>query len=136
MGSGVRTMSEKEPASDPPSSTTRNDSGQPSLPEGHMGHDGTTAADRHGVYKYILVITDVFTIWAEAIPLHKTDAEALATVFVNEVVSGFGVPSQLHSDQGANFCAEVINAMCRQLGIERSRYYLIPSIGERPSGAF
>ena len=72
-------------------------------------------------FKYILVITDVFTKWVEAFPLKTTVAETLASVFVNEVVSRFGVPSQLHSDQGANFCSEVINAMCRQLGIERSR---------------
>ena len=72
-------------------------------------------------FKYILVITDVFTKWVEAFPLQKTDAEALATTLVNEVISRFGVPSQLHSDQGANFCGEVISAMCKQLGIERSR---------------
>ena len=68
-----------------------------------------------------LVITDVFTKWVEAFPLKTTGAEILATIFVNEVVSRFGVPSQLHSDQGANFCGEIINAMCQQLGIDRSR---------------
>ena len=72
-------------------------------------------------FKYILVVTDVFTKWVEAFPLKSTGAETLATVFVDEVVSRFGVPSQLHSDQGANFCSAIIDAMCRQLGIERSR---------------
>ena len=72
-------------------------------------------------FKYILVITDVFTKWVEAFPLRTTGAEILATIFVNEGVSRFGVPSQLHSDQGANFCGEIINAMCQQLGIDRSR---------------
>ena len=67
------------------------------------------------------VITDVFTKWVEAFPLRTTGAEILATNFVNEVVSRFGVPSQLHSDQGANFCGEIINSMCQQLGIDRSR---------------
>ena len=72
-------------------------------------------------FKYILVITDVFTKWVEAFPLRTTGAEILAKIFVNEVVSRFGVPSQLHSDQGANVCGEIINAMCQQLGIDRSR---------------
>ena len=51
----------------------------------------------------------------------STGAETLATVFLDQAVSRFGVPSQLHSDQGANFCSAIIDAMCRQLGIERSR---------------
>jgi len=35
------------------------------------------------------------------------------------MVRWFEASSSIHSGQGANFCSEVINAMCKLLGIER-----------------
>ena len=71
--------------------------------------------------KYVLVVTDLFTKWVEAFPLRETSSSTLATVLVDEVISRFGVPNVLHSDQGANFCSEVIKGICRILGIEKTR---------------
>ena len=68
--------------------------------------------------KYILMITDLFTKWVEAFPLKETSSVTLARVMVDEVICRFGVPNSIHSDQGANFCSEVINAMCKMLNIE------------------
>ena len=78
-------------------------------------------------YKYILVITDMFSKWVEAFPLRVTDSETLAKVLVDEVVCRYGVPLTLHSDQGPNLNSEVITSLCNQLGITRTRttaYYL------------
>jgi len=52
------------------------------------------------------------------IPIEKTDAHTLAVVLVNEIVCRYGVPSVIHSDQGANFCSEVIQCLCNLLRIE------------------
>ena len=49
-------------------------------------------------YKYILVITDMFSKWVEAFPLRVTDSETLAKVLVDEVVCRYGVPLTLHSE--------------------------------------
>ena len=68
--------------------------------------------------KYILVVTDIFSKWVEAFTLKSTDTETLATVLVNEIVCRYGVPSGLHSDQGANLTSQVISSLCRSLGIE------------------
>ena len=68
--------------------------------------------------KYILVVTDIFSKWVEGFALQSTDTETLATVLVNEVVCQYGVPSRLHSFQGANLTSQVISFLCRGLGIE------------------
>jgi len=53
--------------------------------------------------KYLLVISDCFTKWVEAFPLKNFKARTIAEVFVNQVVSRFDVPLELHTDQGKNF---------------------------------
>ena len=71
--------------------------------------------------KYILVVTDLFSKWTEAFPLVATDAETIARILVDEVICRFGVPSSLHSDQGANLCGEIISSLCQILGIDKTR---------------
>ena len=39
----------------------------------------------------------------------------------NEVICRYGVPSGLHSDQGANLCSSVIYSLCDLLGIATTR---------------
>ena len=70
--------------------------------------------------KYILIIGDYFTKWVEAYPLQDQRAETIATVFVREFVSHFGVPLQLHSDQGRNFESVLFNDICNLLGIDKA----------------
>eukprot|EP00731_Ephydatia_muelleri_P033855 Em0040g5a len=72
-------------------------------------------------HKYILVITDLFSKWVEAFPLAVTDSETLASVLMDEVVCRYGVPRSLHSDQGANLNSQVICALCKRLGINKTR---------------
>lgn len=72
-------------------------------------------------HKYILVITDLFSKWVEAFPLAVTDSETLASVLIDEVVCRYGVPRALHSDQGANLNSQVIFAVCKRLGINKTR---------------
>jgi len=71
--------------------------------------------------KYILVITDLFTKWVEAFSLKDVTANSLATVMLNEVVCRYGVPTCIHSDQGANLRSAVIQSLCQLLGIATTR---------------
>jgi len=57
--------------------------------------------------KYLLVITDCFTKWMEAFPLGNIRAETIAEVFMNQMISRFGVPLELHTNQGRNFVKNV-----------------------------
>ena len=71
--------------------------------------------------KYILVVTDLFSKWTEAFPLHSTDSTTLATILVNEIICRYGIPTVLHSDQGANLTSKLISSLCEQLGINRTQ---------------
>ena len=71
--------------------------------------------------KYILIVGDYFTKWVEAYPLQDQRAEIIAMVFVQKFVSRFGVPLQLHSDQGRNFESVLFNDVCNLLGVDKTR---------------
>ena len=53
--------------------------------------------------RYILVIGDYFTRWMEAYSLPTQHAEVVAQKLVQEFISRFGTPLEIHSDQGQNF---------------------------------
>lgn len=71
--------------------------------------------------RYILVVTDYFTKWAEAYPLRNQEAETVARVLVEQFICRFGVPLSLHSDQGSNFESNVFQSVCKLLGIHKTR---------------
>jgi len=52
---------------------------------------------------YMLVVTDYMTKWTEAYPLPNEEASTCMTALYNNFFSRFGLPTQLHSDQGRNF---------------------------------
>ena len=70
--------------------------------------------------KYIVIVTDFFSKWVEAFPVKSTDAETLASLLVTEIVCRYGVPSYLHSDQGANLTSNLMAAVCKHLGISQT----------------
>eukprot|EP00731_Ephydatia_muelleri_P003023 Em0001g3023a len=70
--------------------------------------------------KYILVIADYFTKWSEAYPIPNMEAITVAICLVNEFICRFGVPEQLHSDQGRNF--EISTEQVLQEGVEYVDY--------------
>ena len=71
--------------------------------------------------RYIVVITDLFSKWVEAFPIKSTDSETLAQVLVDEVICRYGVPSYLHSDQGANLTSNFMISLCKRLNIQQTR---------------
>lgn len=71
--------------------------------------------------RYLLVCMDYFTKWPEVYPIPNQEAETIAKVLVEEFVCRFGVPLQIHSDQGRNFCSNVFAEMCTLLGIKKTQ---------------
>ena len=71
-----------------------------------------------GGYENILVITDHFTRYAQAIPTRN-----------QQFIVHYGFPAQLHSDQGRNFESKVIRGLCKVAGMRKSRTTLYHPMG-------
>ncbi len=71
--------------------------------------------------KYILVIIDQFTKWVEAYAIPHQGSELVARKLVMDFITTFGVPLELHTDQGSNFQSVLFREVCRLLNISRTR---------------
>ena len=71
--------------------------------------------------RYIVIIADYFTKWPEAFAVLNQEATTVANLLVREFVSRYGVPLEIHSDQGRNFGSAVFSEMCPLLGMEKTR---------------
>ncbi|CAA9999102.1 unnamed protein product, partial [Nesidiocoris tenuis] len=64
---------------------------------------------------------DYFTKWPEAFAVADQTAETVAEGLVEHVVSRFGVPQEIHTDQGTHFESAVFQHALKVLGIRRTR---------------
>jgi hypothetical protein len=74
-----------------------------------------------GGYENVLVITDHFTHYAQAIPTRNQTARTTAKALFDNFICHYGFPSRLHSDQGRNFDGAVIKELCQLANIAKSR---------------
>ena len=81
---------------------------------------GPLTKTRHG-NRYVLVISDYFTRWTEAFAMQNIEAVTVADVLVNEFICRYGIPRQIHSDQGRQFESEVFQQLCLLFGIDKTR---------------
>lgn len=71
--------------------------------------------------RYILVVVDYFTKWPEAFAIPNQEAVTVAEKLVNEVFCRFGLPLEIHADQGRNLESFVFQEVCRLMGIHKTR---------------
>ncbi|KAG5885997.1 hypothetical protein JTB14_025391 [Gonioctena quinquepunctata] len=64
---------------------------------------------------------DYFSKWAEAYALPNQEAITVADVLVKEWICRFGIPMELHSDQGRNFESNLFQEICLLLNIRKTR---------------
>ena len=74
-----------------------------------------------GGYEYVLIMTDVYTKFAQAVPCRGQHAVTVAKVLRDCWFTRFGIPNRLHSDQGRHFEGNVVRELCALYGIEKSR---------------
>ena len=79
-----------------------------------------TLTEKNNGNRYMLVIYNLFSTWAEAYPLKSTDSETIASILINDIIYRFGIPKQIHSDNGTNFTSELIKNVCDTFGIIRT----------------
>ncbi len=85
------------------------------------------AIDFVGPYKaskagncYLLTVKDTFTRWLEAFPTRNLKAPTVAHLLEKHIVSRYGCPESLHSDQGTSFTAELIDEVAELLQIKKT----------------
>lgn len=71
--------------------------------------------------RYILVAMDYFSKWPEVYAIPNQEAVTIAEVLFQNWICRYGIPLELHSDQGRNFESEVFQNLCRLLGIAKTR---------------
>ena len=71
--------------------------------------------------RYILVVGEYFTKWTEAYPMPNQEAKTVAEIFVREFVARYGAPREIHTDQGRNFEATMMQEVYTLLGIKKTR---------------
>jgi len=69
----------------------------------------------------MIVAVDYMTKWAEAYALPNEEASTCTTALYNGLFSRFGMPNQLHSDQGRNFESKLFGELTKLAGIRRTR---------------
>ncbi|GFV06042.1 hypothetical protein TNCV_3143331 [Trichonephila clavipes] len=67
--------------------------------------------------RYVLIITDHFSKWAEIIPLKKPLLELQQIIFFDNYISRFEVPIKLISDNGPQFISDIFENLSERLGI-------------------
>ncbi|XP_063438199.1 uncharacterized protein LOC134719148 [Mytilus trossulus] len=92
-----------------------------SQPQEIVCMDFLTLETSKGGYHHVLVITDHFTRYAQAIPTKNMSAKTTAEAFFNNYVIHYGLPQRIHSDQGGNFESRLLKELCELTGIKKSR---------------
>lgn len=72
-------------------------------------------------YKYILVVSDYATRYVITIPMADQRAETVAKHLVVEILTRFGAPQIILSDQGTNFQSKLVKYICELFNIKQTR---------------
>lgn len=72
-------------------------------------------------HKYILLLVCAFSKWPIALPLVTQEASEIAFAIYEHLITVFGVPSSICSDNARNFCSKLIDALCELMHIRRIR---------------
>jgi len=77
-------------------------------------------------FSYILTATDYFTKWVEAIPTKNATDKVVMDFIEDKILTRFGVPSRIISDNGPAFSSADFTTFCFKYGIllsHSSNYY-------------
>ena len=69
--------------------------------------------------RYLVVFTEYLTKWPEIFPVKNIDAETVAKLLVNEIITRHGAPRTLLSDRGKNFLSLLVAEVCKLYSIKK-----------------
>jgi transposase InsO family protein len=64
---------------------------------------------------------DCFTKWPEVYAIPNQEASTVAETLVTNFFCRFGIPRELHSDQGRNFESHLLQEVLQRLGVSKTR---------------
>ena len=68
--------------------------------------------------RHILVFTDHFTKWVEAVAIKRQDAKTIAKHFVEEIICRHGAPAKILTDRGRALLSETLQYINQDLQIQ------------------
>jgi len=80
-----------------------------------LGGLGTSAQGN----KYVLVVCDKFTRWADFLPMKNMLAETVADALCDHVFYKIGLPKKLLSDRGAQFTSRLMRRLCTRFDVNK-----------------
>ena len=98
--------------------------------------DFLTLETSKGGYHHILVITDHFTRYAQAVPTRNMTAKTTAEAIWQNYLVHYGFPKKLHSDQGANFESRLVKELCKLAGVKKTRTTPYHAMGDGATERF
>ena len=82
--------------------------------------DFTKADVAKGGKENILVLTDAFSKYSQAFVTNNQKSLTVMKILVEKWFSIFGIPTQIHSNQGRSFDNKIISHLCKMYGIHQS----------------
>jgi hypothetical protein len=70
--------------------------------------------------RYLLIAMDYFTKWLEAYAIPNQEASTVAEALVTNFFCRFGIPRELHSDQGCNFQSHLLQEILQCLRVSKT----------------
>ena len=80
--------------------------------------DFTVTPSASGNFRYLLVLVDTFSGWVEVFPTRSEMAAKVAKVLLKEIISRFGLPGSLQTDNGPAFVSQVTKGITSALGLK------------------
>jgi transposase InsO family protein len=71
--------------------------------------------------RYRFIVMDYFTKWPRVYSFLNQEASTIAEALVAKFFCRFGIPRELHSDQGRNFESHLLQEVLQRLGVGKTR---------------
>ena len=71
--------------------------------------------------RYVLVVMDQFTKYVNLFALQDQTAQSVAKCIFDKYICEHGIPEILHTDQGRQFDSALVHALCKLVGMNKTR---------------
>ena len=77
--------------------------------------------------RYILCVTDAFSMYAELVAIPDKSVVSVASAILSRWLCRHGLPLEFVSDNGTEFCNQIIEQLLKLLDINKDNQFSLPS---------